>query len=95
MSSFWISLACVLATVLVSLLVRALTRRFDGVLLVMSGFASMVVALFAGNAMQTQAAGGMMTLAMSETSFNLGVLSPVFIVATLSVMRGIFKFLGE
>jgi hypothetical protein len=30
---------------------------------------------------------------MSKMDFDVGVLSPVFIVATLTVMRGVFKFI--
>jgi hypothetical protein len=43
--------------------------------------------------MQVQAGEGMMAFEMSEMTFNIGVLPPVFVVATLTVMRGLFKFM--
>jgi phage-related minor tail protein len=95
MPSAWILAATVLPTVLVALFVRFLTSRFDGTLLILSGLASLVLAVFAAGAMQADSEGGTMVLEMSEKSFNAGVLSPVFVVATLTVMRGIFKFFGE
>ena len=95
MPSLWLLAAVTVPTVLVALLVRSVTRRFDGILLMISGAASLFLALFAGSAVQTETDSGMMALEMSEKSFNAGVLSPVFIVATLTVMRGIFKFFGE
>ena len=36
-----------------------------------------------------------MVLAMSGKTFNTGARPPLFVVATLTVMRGIFKFFGE
>jgi hypothetical protein len=95
MLSFWILAAIVIPTVLVAFFVRSMSARFDAILLMLSGAASLMLALFATSAMQVQAAGGMMAFEMSQSSFNFGVLPPVFIVATLTVMRGLFKFVQE
>lgn len=95
MTSTWIILAIIVPTVVVSIIVRLISRHFDGLLLILSGATSLFLAVFASTTMRTQAADGMMTLAMSERSFDIGVLSPVFAVATLTVMRGLFKFMQE
>jgi hypothetical protein len=95
MPSLWLLTAIMVPTVLIAMLVRFASRRFDGILLIISGGASLFLAMFAASAVQTETGSGMMALEMSEKSFNAGVLSPVFIVATLTVMRGIFKFFGE
>ncbi|PSJ59917.1 hypothetical protein C7I85_16420 [Mesorhizobium soli] len=85
--------AIIAATIAVALVVRSMTSRFDGVLQMLSGASSLILAAVATSAMQ--GAGGMMALEMSESSFNIGVLPPVFIIATLTVMRGLFKIIQE
>lgn len=86
-------LAVVGPTVAVSLVVRWMSRKSDAVLLMSSGIASLVLAIFAGGAMQGGARESMMTLQMSPEEFRLGILSPVLVVATLAIMRGLFRFM--
>lgn len=93
MPPVWALAAVVCVTAATALLVRLTTRRFDGILLLCSGVASLVLALVASSAMTDT--NGAMSFEMSKTSFSAGVLSPVSIVATLTVMRGLFKILGE
>lgn len=87
--------AIIVPTIAVAFIVRSMTSRFDGVLQMLSGASSLIFAVVATSAMQVEHAGGMMALEMSKSSFNIGVLPPVFIIATLTVMRGLFKFIQE
>lgn len=85
----------VVPTIAAAFFIRSMTPRFDAVLLMLSGASSLVLAVVATSAMEINQAGGMMALEMSTTSFHIGFLPPVFIVATLTVMRGLFKFIQE
>jgi len=93
MQSPWVLAVAIAITVGFSIFVRRMTARFDAVLLVVSGATSLVLAAFAASAVRMSREGGMMGFEMSKMDFNVGVLSPVFIVATLTVMRGVFKFI--
>jgi hypothetical protein len=95
MPSFWIPAAIVVPTVVVAFCIRSMSSRFDAILQMISGAASLVLALFTASAMQVQAGEGIMAFEMSEMSFNIGVLPPVLVIATLTVMRGLFKFIQE
>jgi len=95
MPSFWVLAAVIVPTVAVAFFVRSMTGKFDAVLLMLSGVASLVLAIVATGSAQVDQTGAMMSLEMSKSSFHFGVLSPVFIVATLTVMRGLFKFIQE
>jgi hypothetical protein len=95
MPSFWVPAAVIIPTVVVAFFIRSMSGRFDAILLMISGAASLILALFAVGAMQVKAGEGMMAFEMSEMSFNIGVLPPVFVIATLTIMRGIFKFIQE
>jgi hypothetical protein len=95
MPSFWFPAAIVIPTIALAFFIRSMSSKFDAILLMLSGVASLVLALFAISAMQVQAGEGMMAFEMSEMTFNIGVLPPVFVVATLTVMRGLFKFIQE
>jgi hypothetical protein len=95
MPSFWILAAVIIPTVAVAFCVRRMTGKFDAVLLMLSGAASLVLAIVATGSAQLDQTGGMMNLEMSKASFHFGFLPPVFIVATLTVMRGLFKFIQE
>ena len=95
MPSFWVLAAIIVPTVAIALFIRRMTHKFDAVLLMISGAASLVLAAAAARTMQVEQSSGMMVLEMTQSSFHLAVLPPVVIVATLTVMRGIFKFLGE
>jgi hypothetical protein len=95
MPSFWVLAAVIAPTVAVAFLVRSVTGKFDSILLMLSGVASLVLATVATGSAQVDQAGGMMSLEMSKSSFHFGFLPPVFIVATLTVMRGLFKFIQE
>jgi hypothetical protein len=95
MPSFWVPAAIVIPTVAVAFFIRSVSNRFDAILLMISGIASLILAFFAASVMQVDAGGEMMVLEMTEKSFNIGVLPPVFVVATLTVMRGLFKFFQE
>jgi len=95
MPSLWVLAAVIVPTVAVAFFVRSMTGKFDAVLLMLSGVASLVLAIVATGSAQVDQAGGMMSLEMSKSSFHFGVLPPVFIVATLTVMRGLFKFIQE
>ncbi|MEO5755908.1 MAG: hypothetical protein ABIQ51_03525 [Mesorhizobium sp.] len=72
-----------------------MTGRFDAVLLMLSGCASLVLAIVAIGSAKVDQGSGMMVLEMSKSSYHFGVLPPVFVVATLTVMRGLFKFIQE
>ncbi|MDG4884639.1 hypothetical protein [Mesorhizobium sp. WSM4884] len=87
--------AVIVPTVGVAFLVRSMTGKFDAILLMLSGIASLVLAIVATGSAQVDQTGGMMSLEMTKSSFHFGVLPPVFIVATLTVMRGLFKFIQE
>jgi hypothetical protein len=87
--------AIIVPTVAVAFVIRSMTSRFDGVLQMLSGVSSLIFALVATSAMQAEQAGGMMALEMSKSTFNIGILPPVFIIATLTVMRGLFKLIQE
>lgn len=95
MPSFWVLAAVIVPTVAVAFFVRRMTGKFDAVLLMLSGAASLVLAIVATGSAQLDQTGGMMSLEMSKNSFHFGFLPPVFIVATLTVMRGLFKFIQE
>ncbi|MGX7872759.1 hypothetical protein ACVDG5_007875 [Mesorhizobium sp. ORM6] len=95
MPSFGALAAIIIPTVVVAFFVRRMTGRYDAVLLMLSGAASLVLAIVATGSAQPDPTGGMMSLEMSKTSFHFGFLPPVFIVATLTVMRGLFKFIQE
>ncbi|RAZ74236.1 hypothetical protein EN828_31805 [Mesorhizobium sp. M2D.F.Ca.ET.185.01.1.1] len=95
MPSLWVLAAVIVPTVAVAFLVRSVTGKFDAILLMLSGAASLVLAVVATGSAQVDQTGGMMSLEMSKSSFHFGVLPPVFIVATLTVMRGLFKFIQE
>ncbi|MDX8478637.1 hypothetical protein RFN28_09105 [Mesorhizobium sp. VK24D] len=95
MPSFWVLAAVIVPTVGIAFLVRSMTGKFDAILLMLSGVASLVLATVATGSAQIDQTGDMMTLEMTKSSFHFGVLPPVFIVATLTVMRGLFKFIQE
>ena len=95
MPSLWVPTAIIVPPVVAAFFIRSVSSRFDAILLIISGAASLTLALFAVSAMQVSAEEGMMAFEMSEMSFNIGVLPPVFVVATLTVMRGLFKFIQE
>jgi hypothetical protein len=95
MPSFWVLAAVIVPTVAVAFFVRSMTGKFDAVLLLLSGAASLVLAIVATGSAQLDQTGGVMSLEMSKSSFHFGFLPPVFIVATLTVMRGLFKFIQE
>ncbi|RWC82396.1 MAG: hypothetical protein EOS72_31245 [Mesorhizobium sp.] len=95
MLSFWTLAAIIVPTVVVAFLVRSMTGKFDAVLLMLSGAASLVLAIVATASAKVDKTGSMMTLEMGKGSYHFGVLPPVFIVATLTVMRGLFKFIQE
>ena len=95
MPSFWILAAVIVPTVGIAFLVRSMTGKFDAILLMLSGIASLVLATVATGSAQVDQTGSMMSLEMTKSSFHFGVLPPVFIVATLTVMRGLFKFIQE
>lgn len=95
MPSLWTLAAIIVPTIAAAFFIRKMTPRFDAVLLMISGASSLVLAVAATSAMQLDQTGGMMTLEMSKSSFHIGFLPPVFIVATLTVMRGLFKFIQE
>ncbi|CDX14296.1 membrane hypothetical protein [Mesorhizobium sp. ORS 3324] len=95
MPSFWVLAAVVAPTVGIAFLVRSMTGKFDAILLMLSGVASLVLATVATGAAQVDQTGDMMSLEMTKSSFHFGVLPPVFIVATLTVMRGLFKYIQE
>ena len=91
-----LALAVIIApTVAVAFLVRSMTAKFDAILLMLSGVASLVLAIVATASARVDQTGTMMVLDMGKGSFHFGVLPPVFIVATLTVMRGLFKFIQE
>ncbi|MDX8443773.1 hypothetical protein [Mesorhizobium australafricanum] len=87
--------AVIVPTVAVAFFVRSMTGKFDAILLMFSGAASLVLAIVATGSARVDQTGAMMSLEMSKSSFHFGVLPPVFIVATLTVMRGLFKFIQE
>ncbi|MGX5804706.1 hypothetical protein ACWGS9_26145 [Bradyrhizobium sp. Arg314] len=87
--------AVILPTVAVAFFVRSMTGKFDAILLMFSGAASLVLAIVATGSARVDQTGAMMSLEMSKSGFHFGVLPPVFIVATLTVMRGLFKFIQE
>jgi hypothetical protein len=95
MPSFWVPAAVIVPTIVVAFFIRSMSSRFDAILLMISGAASLILALFAIGGMQVQTGEGLMGFEMSEMSFNIGVLPPVFVIATLTVMRGLFKFIQE
>lgn len=95
MPSLWTLVAIIVPTVAAAFFIRSMTPRFDAVLLMLSGASSLVLAMVAASAMRVDQGGGMMSLEMSPSSFHIGFLPPVFIVATLTVMRGLFKFIQE
>ncbi|KAA3451164.1 hypothetical protein C7I87_08080 [Mesorhizobium sp. SARCC-RB16n] len=95
MLSFWTLAAIIVPTVMVAFFVRSMTGKFDAVLLMLSGAASLVLAIVATASAKVDQTGSMMTLEMGKGSYHFGVLPPVFIVATLTVMRGLFKFIQE
>ncbi|WP_156938329.1 hypothetical protein [Mesorhizobium sp. WSM3626] len=87
--------AIIVPTVVVAFFVRSMTGKFDAVLLMLSGAASLVLAIVATASAKVDQTGSMMVLEMGKGSYHFGVLPPVFIVATLTVMRGLFKFIQE
>ncbi|RWK04710.1 MAG: hypothetical protein EOR43_06060 [Mesorhizobium sp.] len=87
--------AVIAPTVGIAFLVRSMTGKFDAILLMLSGVASLVFATVATGSAQVDQTSGMMSLEMTKSSFHFGVLPPVFVVATLTVMRGLFKFIQE
>jgi hypothetical protein len=95
MPSLWVLAVVIAPTVAISFLVRSMTGKFDAILLMISGVASLVLAIVAVASAQVDQTGAVMNLEMSRSSFHFGVLPPVFIVATLTVMRGLFKFIQE
>ena len=96
MPSILLVVSVISASVALAMILRTLSRRkVDSILLLLSGTASLVLALVASNAMHMSVGDQMMQIQMSEQSFNFGFLPPVFIVATLTVMRGLFKLFQE
>ena len=94
MPSLWVPAAIIVSTIVVAFLIRSVSSRFDALLLTFSGAASLILALFAAGAMWASAGEGM-AFEMSQKSFNIGILPPVFVVATLTAIRGLFKFIQE
>ena len=97
-TSVFVVLTVVMVTMALAVLIhRVNKRRVDAILLILSGGASLMLALVATSGISaiTGSTDHMMTLEMSESRFHFGLLPPVFIVATLTVMRGLFKFFQE
>jgi hypothetical protein len=95
MPSLWVPAAVVFPTIVVAFFIRSISRRFDAILLIIGGASSLVLELFANGAIQVRASEGMIAFVMSERTFHFGVMPPVFVVATLTTMRGLFKLIQE
>ena len=95
MPSLWVPAAIIVSTIVVAFLIRSVSSTFDAILLMFSGAASLILVLFATGAMQALVDEGMMAFEMSQMSFNIGILPPVFVVAALTAMCGLSKFIQE
>ncbi|MET0942899.1 MAG: hypothetical protein ABWY13_16220 [Mesorhizobium sp.] len=94
MPSLWVPAAIIVSTIVVAFLIRSVSSRFDAILLMFSGVASLILVLFATDAMHASVGEGI-AFEISQTSFNIGILPPVFVVATLTAMRDLSKFIQE